>query len=106
MSSSSWDMSKRCTTCRGWSCLQCAWAIAHHECQMDCPDFNDSRMQPEEPWGESPDAVSSDAEPPAQRALRIVNTERPRMRVSRRHQSTVSGAMNRRVRSRLQATTG
>jgi len=106
MSNNSWDMRQRCATCRGWSCLQCAWAIAHDECRMDCPDCDDSRMRPEEPWGESPDAVSSDVEPPAQGALRKGRTQRARFRVARRHEPMTATVGASRGRDHLPAMTG
>lgn len=39
-----------CLRCRGWSCLDCADAVDHAECRMTCPDCDDLRMYPEEPW--------------------------------------------------------
>lgn len=39
-----------CLRCRGWSCLDCADAVDHGECRMNCPDCDDLRMYPEERW--------------------------------------------------------
>ncbi|MBK7723128.1 MAG: hypothetical protein IPI32_13165 [Austwickia sp.] len=39
-----------CSTCRGWSCMNCVRAVEHTRCSMDCPDCYDSRNVPEQEW--------------------------------------------------------
>lgn len=70
--------------------MQCAWAIAHDACRMDCPDCNDYRMRPEEPWlSPSSPAPRADDERRMNRANRIRRVQRVRDGVrARSHQQT------------------
>lgn len=46
-----WDVrSGACPTCRGWSCLACVTEADHDVCLVDCPDCDDYRNKPEQPW--------------------------------------------------------
>lgn len=46
-----WDVrSGPCPTCRGWSCMSCVRGAGHEACALDCPDCDDFRNQPQQPW--------------------------------------------------------
>lgn len=78
MSRSDHDVSDGCLTCRGWSCLQCAWAIAHDTCQLDCPDCDDYRVLPEEPWSEPSTTPQADDNGPTGASTRVRRAQRAR----------------------------